>query len=214
MRELNTDDLEKLETLLDKLILKELKKSDSQMERLIFYNNIVPYQQGKDIRLECHALSSGLVIDLYGDVFPTCPHLMKSIGNVSESSLTDILAGKKAKALRNLIKSNKCPGCWNDCQMITNIELNQVFNHQEYEKLMLKYLPQIHIPSSIDVHSSIFDIIFNGLFPTELDKQEGACWTKQDFAICMPEGTRAVSLSAMMPNANSQKKPGKIEFYE
>jgi MoaA/NifB/PqqE/SkfB family radical SAM enzyme len=63
--------------------------------------------------LPCHALFSSIVVDPKGEVFP-CINFNYSLGNLREVDfdLDKMLCDPKAKKAAELIRKNKCPGCW------------------------------------------------------------------------------------------------------
>ena len=75
-------ELEFLDDSIDTIISQELKKTTHFPARLVFMKKITDYFRGNQKNLPCMALRSGMVIDLYGDVFPNCPAMMKAIGNL------------------------------------------------------------------------------------------------------------------------------------
>lgn len=65
--------------------------------------------------LPCKALRAGLFVDAGGDVHP-CTVYGRRLGNVRETPLGAILAGAEARAAREVVRRDACPGCWSPCE--------------------------------------------------------------------------------------------------
>ena len=65
--------------------------------------------------LPCKALRAGVFVNAQGDVHP-CTVYGRTLGNVLETPLYDILDGAEAVAAREVVKQDTCPGCWSPCE--------------------------------------------------------------------------------------------------
>lgn len=82
-----------------------------------YLDNLRLQLEGKRKRkLPCYSGWTSLVIDPYGEVRP-CVLRSESFGNIKKQSLKEILAGNKAKKIREKIK--KCT-CWSICEVSTS----------------------------------------------------------------------------------------------
>ena len=144
-----------------------------------------------------------MVIDLYGNVFPNCPVLMKPIGSLQKERLSEIWKGEKALKMREVIDAFRCGGCWNDCQVITNIATNKKFLKKEYEELKIAFLRGKSIPDVIDFNQENCFLLLNGWYKPEGNSQFRFCWTEPEFSILIPEGTVALEIFALLPSKGS-----------
>jgi len=124
---------------------------------------------------------------------------MKSIGNLQEESLSDIWKGEKANELRKEIDVLKCGGCWNDCQVVTNIAADKDFTEKEYEKLKVAFLKERPIPDFIDVSQYNPLLLLGGWHNLEGNSLFRFRWTEQEFSILLPPGTTSVEIFGMLP---------------
>ena len=209
--EFDKNELEALDRALDMIISQELKKPSHFPARLVFIKKITDYYRGIQKNLPCMALKSGMVIDLYGDVFPNCPAMMKAIGNLHEESLSDIWWGKKAHEMRAKIDELKCGGCWNDCQVITNIEFDREFLDNEYSLLKIAHLEGGTIPDLIDFNQGDSSLLLSGWYDMEGDSDFKFRWTEQEFSILLPQGTTSLEIFAACPPDSNTNTPRTME---
>lgn len=73
-------------------------------------------QEKRKRQLPCYSGWTSLVIDPYGEVRP-CVLRSDSFGNIKKQALKEILAGEKARKIREKIK--KCT-CWSICEISTS----------------------------------------------------------------------------------------------
>lgn len=201
------NELEALDYALDMIISQELKKPSHFPSRLVFIKKITDYYRGIQEDLPCMALKSGIVIDLYGDVFPNCPAMMKAAGNLHEQTLSDIWRGEKANEMRAMIDKLKCGGCWNDCQVVTNIEFDREFLDNEYSRLKIAHLKGRPIPDLIDFNQGDSSLLLSGWYDPEGDSDFKFRWTEQEFSILLPGGTASLEMFAMTPPDSRPDSP-------
>ena len=210
--EFNHKELEVLDRLLESIVFQELQRPGHYPPKVIFISKIIDYYRGVQQDLPCKALETGMVIDLYGDVFPNCPAIMKPIGNLKQEKLSDIWAGKRADEVRKEIDALKCGGCWNDCQMVNNIALDKDFVDREYEKLKIAFLRGRPVPDIIDFDRNEFSLLLNGWFALEGDAGFRLRWSEQEFSILSPQGTRSLEIFGMLPKPNTHSyTPGTLD---
>jgi MoaA/NifB/PqqE/SkfB family radical SAM enzyme len=65
--------------------------------------------------LPCKSLRAGVFVGAEGDVYP-CTVYGRRLGNVLERPLYEILDGEEARAAREVIAKDRCPGCWSPCE--------------------------------------------------------------------------------------------------
>lgn len=65
--------------------------------------------------LPCKSLRAGVFVDAGGEVYP-CTVYGRRLGNVFERPLYEILDGAEARAARDVIRRDACPGCWSPCE--------------------------------------------------------------------------------------------------
>ncbi|ACN16078.1 hypothetical protein HRM2_29950 [Desulforapulum autotrophicum HRM2] len=199
------DELVTLENSIDRVVSKELNRSGHYLPQLVFMEKIVDYYRGAQTDIPCHAMTSGMVIDLYGDVFPNCPAIMTSIGNLKNNSLSDIWEGPKAEAVRRKIQKIACGGCWNDCQVVTNIACNRAFLDRESTEIKLREVRGKAFPQGIDFNCGESPLILNGWYVPEGSDAFRYCWTTMEFSIIVPQGATGVQFFAMpCPGTNSE----------
>jgi MoaA/NifB/PqqE/SkfB family radical SAM enzyme len=201
--EFGSEELDALDRSLQYIIFQELEKSTHIPAKLIFIKKITDYYRGIQKDLPCKALETGMVIDLYGDVFPNCPVLMKPIGSLQKERLSEIWKGEKALKVREVIDAFKCGGCWNDCQVITNIDMDKNFLEEEYGKLKIAFLRGRSIPDVIDFNQEDSSLLLSGWYKPEGNSQFRFCWTEPEFSILIPKGTAALEIFAMLPSKGS-----------
>lgn len=211
--EFDKNELEALDCGLDMIISQELKKPSHFPSRLVFIKKITDYYRGIQEDLPCMALKSGIVIDLYGDVFPNCPAMMKAIGNLHEQTLIDIWRGEKAHEMRAKIDKLKCGGCWNDCQVVTNIEFDREFLDNEYSRLKIAHLKGRPIPDLIDFNQGDSSMLLSGWYDLEGDSDFKFRWAEQEFSILVPDNTGALEIFAMFPGTIQADIQGRLEVF-
>jgi MoaA/NifB/PqqE/SkfB family radical SAM enzyme len=186
--------LNSLDYAINKIIDSELGKKNHSPARTVFLSKITAYCRGIQHDIECGALHTGTVIDLYGYVFPNCPVIMKSLGNIREKSFYDIWHGQQAENLREHVRKFACGGCWNDCQVITNISHNRSFLEKNYSEIRLSPLLEIvNIKESVEMsdHGSE-SVLGSGWYSPEGESNFIYRWTSGAFSIAVPEDTIAV----------------------
>ncbi len=104
--------LKGLENIIPKIFLKLLKKFLKNPKKQI---------------LPCQSTVSTITVDPYGNIVP-CSYWMLKIENVKnlEYNLPLLFKRRKEKIrkIRNLIKQNKCPVCWTNCEAFPTIFSN------------------------------------------------------------------------------------------
>lgn len=100
----------------------------SKLEHNLFsfyLNGIKTYlEDPSHMRVPCFFGTIGFMLDPYGYVFP-CSIIEEPMGNIKETSLTEIWSSEKCNMERKKIKKGLCPNCWMDC-MIDNIMMDLV----------------------------------------------------------------------------------------
>ncbi len=211
--EFDKNELGALDRALDMIISQELKKPSHFPARLVFMKKITDYFRGIQKDLPCMALKSAMVIDLYGDVFPNCPAMMKAIGNLHGQSLSGIWRSKKAYEMRARIDKRKCGGCWNDCQVVTNIEFDREFLDNEYSRLKIAYLEGKPIPGLIDFNQGDSSLLLSGWYDMEGESDFKFRWTEQEFSILVPNGAISMEIFASPPPYSNTDKPCTMDVF-
>ena len=205
--EFNQRELEVVDRLLEAIVFQELQKPGHYRPKVVFISKITDYYRGIQQDLPCKALETGMAIDLYGDVFPNCPAIMKPIGNLKQEKLTDIWKGTRADEVRKQIDALKCGGCWNDCQMVNNIASDKDFVEREYEKLKIAFLKGRSVPDNIDFDRNESSLLLSGWFELAGDAGFRLRWTEQEFSIFIPPGTTAIEIFGMLPSFRESDSP-------
>lgn len=65
--------------------------------------------------LPCRSGTASVFLSAAGDVYP-CTVYDRVLGNVLERPLGEILDGAAARAAREVIRRDACPGCWSPCE--------------------------------------------------------------------------------------------------
>jgi MoaA/NifB/PqqE/SkfB family radical SAM enzyme len=65
--------------------------------------------------IACRSLEASVFVAANGDVHP-CTVYGRVLGNVRERTLYDILDGEEARAAREVVARDRCPGCWSPCE--------------------------------------------------------------------------------------------------
>jgi MoaA/NifB/PqqE/SkfB family radical SAM enzyme len=208
------DELETLGKSIVQIINMELEKEDHNPAQLVFWDQIVEcYKDNeKQRQIPCKAMETGVVIDLYGEVFPNCPVLMeKNLGNIKHKDIDRILNGIKAVSLKAFIEKFKCGGCWNDCQVVTNIDQSGAFLHNEYNQIkMRKFQGVIKFPDSINFSRDDFVCLLSGWHSLEKTGTFGFRWTEPMFALPVPPDTIAIEMFISVPEFIVRSKNAKI----
>lgn len=187
---------------LDKIIAREIATPSHYPAKIVFLKKIVDYYQGEQADLPCYAMETGMVIDLYGNVFPNCPVMMNPIGNLHEEGLQEIWQSEKAAQVRSDIAKLTCGGCWNDCQVITNISYDRDFLEQEYGKIKVAAcdIDAVSVPAVVNFSSSDSSLLLSGWYDLEGDTDFRYRWTEQHFSFLIPPATSSFELFAMAPD--------------
>lgn len=184
---------------LKRIIDSEMSKKDHYPPKIVFLSKIVDYCEGRQKDIECGAMHTGAVIDLYGEVFPNCPVIMKSLGSLRSASFSEIWHGQKAEAVRRQIEKFACGGCWNDCQLITNIAHDRSFLEKNYTDLKLTpFLEEKRLIESFEMADADSDkYLGTGWYHPEGTDNFIYRWTSSSFSIAVPEGTKSVTFFCM-----------------
>ncbi|MCP3928293.1 MAG: radical SAM protein [Bacteroidetes bacterium] len=210
------DELQVLEKSIAQIINDELDRPDHNPVQLVFWDWIVRcYRDRKNQRqVPCKAMETGVVIDLNGEVFPNCPVLMKKkLGNIKERDLDDILSGIEAAGLKHDIDKFKCGGCWNDCQVVTNIGQSRAFLFDAYNKIkMRKFQSRTELPEAIDFSVKDTPFVLSGWHFLEKHNDFGFRWAEPEFALLVPGHTREIELFVSIPEHILRFKPATVTF--
>lgn len=196
---LEAGQLASMDYSIKRIIDSEIRKKNHYPARIVFLSKISDYCTGKQKDIECGALHSGAVIDLYGDVFPNCPVIMKRLGNIREKAFDAIWRGEAAEKLRYQVEKFACGGCWNDCQVITNIANDRPFLEKNYSDIKLKpFLEKTDLKYSFEMS----DPESSGYLGTGWHHLEGQSdfiyrWTAGHFVMAVPKDTVSVSFFCM-----------------
>ena len=196
---LSDAEIQTVEQQLRTIISRELDKPTHSPAQLVFLNQITRYHRGRRPRIQCLAMHSGAVIDLYGTVYANCPAMMTGIGTLHDSDLSDIWSSADAEKMRQRISRLQCGGCWNDCQMITNIAADPDFLALEYNALKMDWVIRQQ-QRRIDFTHSQQALLLTGWHELEGHDQFRYRWTEPCFSFFIPEGTRTIELHAMIPD--------------
>lgn len=199
-----------LETILDR----EIKKPNHSPAQLVFWRRMTDYVRNKQQDLPCLAMHTGMVIDLYGNVFPNCPVMMQPIGNLHQSDLSEIWHSGEAEKAREAISRLACGGCWNDCQVVTNIAKAEDFCDNEYTLLKLNAIRQEGglCPGEVDFNRGHSGPILSGWFGLEGPGDFRFRWVGPKFSLLAPGATSAVRFFAMFPEIPDRQKKREIEI--
>jgi len=194
--DLTQEELDTVDKLLLPIIFKELRNPNHNPSRLVFLMNIVAYARGEVRDPACHAMDTGLVLDCYGNVFPNCPQMMNSVGNIKNESLSEIWVGGPANGMRCRIEH--CGGCWNDCQIPANIELDYNFLLAHYGNLKKAIAGNIQVKElNWENDSAVLALL--GYYDIEGEPGRYFRWTDQRFSFLVPIGVRRIRLTGSPP---------------
>lgn len=196
---LSDEQLQHTHHQIQRIIDRELFKPTHSPAQLVFLNHIVACHGGQWPKIPCLAMVSGAVIDLYGNVFPNCPVMMRSIGSLHDAALSDIWQNERAAKARAQIERFQCGGCWNDCQMVTNIAADRNFMLPEYVKLKQAWIARQPRETKIDFAADLSALLLMGWHDPEGDATFRYRWTEPGFSFCLPAGTRRIALFALFP---------------
>jgi MoaA/NifB/PqqE/SkfB family radical SAM enzyme len=199
------DELSAMDESLKTIIRAELDKPGHSPAQLVFLKGITGYFKKERKELPCLAMETGLVIDLYGDVFPNCPAMMTAVGSLRSDTLSTIWSGRQAAIARQWISTHRCGGCWNDCQVVTNIQYQRDVLETQYLELKLDWLKDRPIRDAIDFNSGHMEYLLEGWYDLERDGSFAYRWTEPRFSFLIPEGTREVEMFAMVPDGGDEK---------
>ncbi len=92
-----------------------------------FFELMAKYLKNKKPPLRCSAFGSSCFVDPYGDVY-SCINYEAKIGSLKSANYNfkdfwETFAGRRS-VVRDLINSNKCPGCWTSCEAYPTILSN------------------------------------------------------------------------------------------
>jgi MoaA/NifB/PqqE/SkfB family radical SAM enzyme len=208
----NQQELETLQRSLTEIIKAEMERPSHLPEKVVFLDKITDYHLGLQRDLPCFALQSGLVIDCYGDVFPNCPVLMTPLGSIRAQGLGAIWSSTQANQVRESVRTLKCGGCWNDCQVITNIARSKGFLDQEYGRIKRVCLQGGEMPSCIDFNSEDSSLLLGGWYELQGDLPHRYRWTEQRFSLLLPPGTSALEICGMIPPFDTTELPVTLEL--
>lgn len=196
---LGKGELSSVDYSIKKIIDSEIKKKDHSQAQVVFLSKIIDYCKGEQNDIACGALHTGTVIDLYGDVFPNCPVIMKTLGNLRENTFDDIWHGEKAEKIREHVRRFACGGCWNDCQVITNISNDKPFIDKNYCDIKLApLLAHSGLKECLEISDLVSnDYLGTGWYPPEGQSDFMYRWTSQSFSLLVPEGTKSVEFFCM-----------------
>ena len=208
---LNIDDYEALEESVDTLIQHYLRQQNHSPEYVSYLYNMIPYSQGKVADPQCFAMDTGVVIDCYGDVFPNCPQMMQSIGSLKTSTLSEIYYSERADKMRKNIDRLTCGGCWNDCQIPTNLTFSYDFVLNSYSTLRfdkVKSCSSRYLRWNDD--SSCLALI--GYHDIESDCASPIRWTSGRFSFFAPRDTRSIIITCTPPPDTTPDNPLEIRL--
>ena len=83
------------------------------------------YLESKRCPMPCHSLTVSAFLDPVGNVFP-CIMYDKRIGNIRDSSFSDIWNSEERKRVAREINKLKCPQCWTPCEAYQTILANML----------------------------------------------------------------------------------------
>lgn len=92
---------------------------------LAFRHLMPDYLAGRLKGPPCHAVSTACKLDPYGQVLANCEHCPGTLGNIRDHRLEEIWRSEKAERLREYALKLECAACWNDCQVLENLELEE-----------------------------------------------------------------------------------------
>lgn len=184
---------------LRKIIDAEIRKNGHSRSQIVFMDKIIDHYSGKQRDIPCKAMYTGPLIDLYGNVFPNCPAMTKSLGTLKEKSFQEIWYGETADEMRKQIDDFACGGCWDDWQVVANIEHDGDFLAKCYCEIKLGPVLAAH---ELQDHFEMSDASFSDLMGTGWYHLEGKPdffyrWTSVKFSLVVPGGTRYVKFFCM-----------------
>jgi MoaA/NifB/PqqE/SkfB family radical SAM enzyme len=202
-----------VEHSLQRIINSEIIKPDHSPAHLVFLKHIAKYSSGERKDINCLAMSSGLTIDLWGNVFPNCPAMMKSVGSLHQECLSNIWNADRTKIMRENIAKLKCGGCWNDCQVVTNIQNDTNFLQEEYYKLKKSWIESQRLSKNdIDFTKGNDSFLLDGWYKVEGDGEFRYRWTEPMFSLIVPKGIKRIDISAMFPKPLLKNNSIKLEL--
>lgn len=194
-------DLAELDRAIDSIVDREVQRDGHHPAQAVFWDRITDCHRDRKHQLEvpCRAMDTDVVVDLYGDVFPNCPVLMdRVLGNITTRTIDDIMTGSQAQKVREDIARFRCGGCWNDCQVVTNIDHFSVFRDRHYDRIRMRGLKTI--PHEIDFNTDGDFCLLSGWHDLETGEHLKFRWTQPEFALPVPAGTRAVEIFGGVPD--------------
>ena len=98
----------------------------------------------------CHAVSTACMIDPFGQVAANCEHCPELLGSIRDQRLVDIWQNREALRLREYAYGLRCRSCWNDCQVLENLYLEQNLVLTAVDELLLARQDRGRLPSVFD----------------------------------------------------------------
>lgn len=209
--DLSDEELGALEAALNRLIARELA-GEHDPARLVFLKNIVPYARGQVQDPACYAMDTGIVLDCYGQVFPNCPFMMRSVGSLREASLLSIFKGGKANKARCCIDALRCGGCWNDCQIPLNLALAPEYLLSEYAGLRISHLTG-ESWDRMDWEGMGRELALLGYYGIEGEPGNRYRWTGERFSFLAPAGARELEFRAAPPPDTTESHPLELSLF-
>ena len=130
---------------LDHEILLEKVRFISRAYKISVFKDLIPkiylklaenfYKNPEKLVLPCYSSFSTITVDPYGNVLP-CSYFQNNIGNLRNLNydLEQILNGNRIKKIRKIIKMEKCPVCWANCEAYPSVLQNFLL---VFKKLLL-----------------------------------------------------------------------------
>jgi len=92
-----------------------------QLSKRFYLNGIIEYLKNPQKKIvSCTALHNSFFLDEKLDIYP-CLFLKKKIGNLLQGDIKKIWNSFRVQDIRKIIKKNKCPNCWVECEAYRNL---------------------------------------------------------------------------------------------
>lgn len=199
-------DLAELDRAIALIADQEVGRDGHHPAKVVFWDRITDCHRNRKRQMEvpCRAMDTDVVIDLYGDVFPNCPVLMdRRLGNVATRTIDEIMTGSEARKVRDDIARFRCGGCWNDCQVVTNIDQFPVYRDRHYDRIRMRTVKTV--PDRVDFNTDRYDCLLSGWHDRETGENLVFRWTGPVFSLPVPRGTRAVEIFGGVPGTLVEK---------